>query len=60
MAFRTAVLRDLGGFDEALGTGTPAQGGEDLLMFVRLLSGGGRLAYEPAAFHPALAPLRYR
>ena len=50
MAFRAGVLRDLGGFDEALGPGTPAMAGEDVLLFLRLLSGGGRLAYEPGAF----------
>ena len=50
MAFRTAALRELGGFDEALGPGTPAQAGEDLLVFLRLLAGGRRLAYEPGAF----------
>jgi GT2 family glycosyltransferase len=53
MAFRTSVLRAVGGFDEALGTGTPARGGEDLAMFLELLAGGYQLAYEPGAitFH---------
>ncbi len=50
LAFRTAALRRLRGFDTALGPGTPARAGEDLLLFVRLLTGGGRLAFEPAAF----------
>jgi glycosyltransferase involved in cell wall biosynthesis len=50
MAFRTAALRQLGGFDEALGPGTPARAGEDLEVFVALLTAGGRLAYEPGAF----------
>ena len=49
MAFRIAVLRAAGGFDEALGTGTPTRGGEDLAILVELLAGGHRLAYEPAA-----------
>ena len=49
MAFRTDVLRAAGGFDEALGTGTPTRGGEDLAILVELLAGGHRLAYEPAA-----------
>ena len=49
MAFRTAVLRAAGGFDEALGTGTPTRGGEDLAILVELLAGGHRLGYEPAA-----------
>ena len=49
MAFRTSVLRDAGGFDEALGTGTPTRGGEDLAVLVELLTSGYRLAYEPGA-----------
>jgi GT2 family glycosyltransferase len=47
MAFRTNVLRDLGGFDPVLGTGTRARGGEDLDICIRLLQAGSRLAYEP-------------
>jgi GT2 family glycosyltransferase len=49
MAFRTATLRELGGFDEALGAGTRTAGGEDLDIFVRILQGGHAIAYEPAA-----------
>lgn len=49
MAFRTSVLRAAGGFDEALGVGTPACGGEDLAMLVELLTAGHQLAYEPDA-----------
>ena len=48
-AFRTAVLRELGGFDQALGAGAPAGGGEDLDVFVRTILAGHTLAYEPAA-----------
>jgi GT2 family glycosyltransferase len=48
-AFRTAVLRSLGGFDEALGAGAPAGGGEDLDVFVRTILAGHAIAYEPAA-----------
>jgi GT2 family glycosyltransferase len=48
-AFNTALLRRLGGFDEALGAGTPTRGGEDLDVFVRVLRTGRALAYEPAA-----------
>lgn len=48
-----AVNRDfamrLGGFDEALGAGSPAGGGEDLDMFFRVLDAGGQLVYDPAA-----------
>jgi GT2 family glycosyltransferase len=49
LAFRTAVLRDLGGFDEALGPGTPSAAGEDLDLFVRTILAGHAIAYEPAA-----------
>ena len=48
-AFRTAMLRELSGFDEALGAGAPAGGGEDLDVFVRTILAGYELAYEPAA-----------
>jgi glycosyltransferase involved in cell wall biosynthesis len=48
MAFRTAVLRELGGFDEALGTGTVSCGGEDIVMLSRLLYAGGTVAFDPA------------
>jgi GT2 family glycosyltransferase len=49
MAFRSQVLRDLGGFDPVLGTGTRARGGEDLDICIRLLHSGVQLAYEPRA-----------
>jgi GT2 family glycosyltransferase len=49
MAFRTSALRAAGGFDEALGIGTPTCGGEDLAMLVKLLSNGHPVAYEPSA-----------
>jgi glycosyltransferase involved in cell wall biosynthesis len=50
MTFRTEVLRGLGGFDEALGAGTPTRAGEDIALFVRLLFAGRRLAVEPGGF----------
>ena len=49
MAFRRSALQELGGFDPALGPGTPARAGEDIALFVRLLTSGGTLTYEPAA-----------
>ncbi|WP_329471930.1 glycosyltransferase [Streptomyces sp. NBC_01723] len=49
MAFRTAVLRTVGGFDPATGAGTPARGGDDLYGFVRVLAQGQRLHYTPRA-----------
>lgn len=48
-AFRRSVLKQLGGFDERLGVGTPTRGGEDLDMFVRLLRAGHTIASEPSA-----------
>ena len=53
MAFRTDYLRSVGGFDLALGAGTPTHGGEDLAMLIGLLTDGRALGYEPAAviFH---------
>jgi len=49
IAVRRVVLDRLGGFDEALGPGTPARGGEDLAVMASVVLGGGRLAYEPSA-----------
>ncbi|MEU3555392.1 glycosyltransferase [Streptomyces fragilis] len=49
MAFRTTVLRAVGGFDPATGTGTRAKGGDDLYAFVRVLAEGHRLRYVPRA-----------
>ena len=43
------VLKLLGGFDECLGAGSPTQGGEDLDIFVRLVTAGHVLSYEPSA-----------
>ncbi|MFE0651252.1 glycosyltransferase [Streptomyces sp. NPDC059534] len=49
MAFRTAALREAGGFDPATGTGTAARGGDDLYAFVAVLSAGFRLRYTAEA-----------
>ena len=49
MAFRTEALRMLGGFDEALGAGTPSQGSEDTKIFTDVLLAGGGVAYWPSA-----------
>ncbi len=48
-AARSSVVRALGGFDQCLGAGSPTRGGEDLDFFVRLLSAGYTLSYEPSA-----------
>jgi GT2 family glycosyltransferase len=49
MTYRTAWLRERGGFDAALGAGTLARGGDDLAAFARVVRDGGVLRYEPAA-----------
>jgi len=50
MAFRKSVLESLGGFDPALGPGTPTLGGgEDIALFVSVLNHGYQLAYKPTA-----------
>lgn len=49
MAFRTGALRELGGFETALGPGTAARNGEELAAFARLAWRGHRLGFEPAA-----------
>jgi GT2 family glycosyltransferase len=49
MAFDTKVLRSLGGFDQALGVGTFARGGDDLLGFFRVVVAGHQLVYQPSA-----------
>jgi GT2 family glycosyltransferase len=49
MAFDTAQLRAVGGFDTALGAGTLTQGGEDTLVFSQLLLAGGTIVYRPTS-----------
>jgi O-antigen biosynthesis protein len=49
MAFDTEFLRRSGGFNTALGTGSPAMGGEDLAAFFSVVTSGRQLAYAPAA-----------
>lgn len=49
MAFTSAFLRSVGGFDLALGTGTRTGGGEDLAAFFQVITGGYKLVYEPAS-----------
>jgi glycosyltransferase involved in cell wall biosynthesis len=48
-AVRRGRILELGGFDEALGAGTAAQGGEDLDLFFRVLAAGDTLVTEPSA-----------
>ena len=63
MVVRADVARELGGFDTALGPGTPATGAEDLDLLIRVLRAGHAIAYEPRAIvwhqHPkGMARLR--
>jgi GT2 family glycosyltransferase len=48
-AMTRAAFKELGDFDEALGTGGPSRGGEDLEMFMRTILAGHRIVYEPSA-----------
>jgi GT2 family glycosyltransferase len=49
MAFRRRALIGIGGFDPALGAGSPALAGADIESFTQILLVGGRLVYEPRA-----------
>jgi GT2 family glycosyltransferase len=49
MAFRREALAHIGGFDVAMGAGTPACASEDTLALTLVLLAGYRIAYEPAA-----------
>jgi hypothetical protein len=49
MAVRTGFARAVGGFDEALGPGTPTHGGEDGEFMIRLILAGHAVGYEPSA-----------
>ena len=60
MAFRRDVLLELGGFDEALDTGSPLPGGGDLDIFYRVIRAGYPLVYEPRylVFHQHRSDLK--
>lgn len=49
MVFRPGAIERIGGFDPALGAGTPAMGSEDTLAFTQVLRGGGTIVYQPTA-----------
>lgn len=48
-AVTRGVVLGIGGFDEGLGVGSKAGGGEDIDLFVRIILAGHALAYEPSA-----------
>ncbi len=49
MAFRRAELLATGGFDPALGAGSPAGSCEETWAFAKAILRGGRIVYEPRA-----------
>ena len=49
MAFRRAALEDIGGFDCALGAGTPTRTAEDTAAISAVLLNGGTIVYQPTA-----------
>lgn len=49
LAVRADAARAVGGFDEALGPGTPTCGGEDGEFMIRLVLAGHTVGYEPSA-----------
>ena len=49
MALRRSTVLALGGFDERLDAGTPTRSGGDHEMFIRLLTDGHRIVYDPSA-----------
>lgn len=56
-SFRTAALKAIGGFDPALGNGTPALGGVDSEVLLRTVLTGHKIVYEPRALvHHAHRP----
>ncbi|ANY07939.1 hypothetical protein AFB00_18365 [Pseudonocardia sp. HH130630-07] len=50
LAVRATAARSVGGFDEAMGPGTPTHGGEDGEFLVRLILAGHTLGYAPGAY----------
>ncbi|MFC4460669.1 glycosyltransferase family 2 protein, partial [Pseudonocardia nematodicida] len=50
LAVRAAAARAAGGFDEAMGPGTPTHGGEDCEFLVRMILNSYVLGYVPGAY----------
>jgi len=49
MSFDRDKLREIGGFDPAIGVGTIARGGDDLAAFFAVIASGLGLVYQPSA-----------
>lgn len=49
LALRTRALNRIGGFDVALGPGTPSMASEDTRVLTDLLRAGGTVVYQPTA-----------
>jgi glycosyltransferase involved in cell wall biosynthesis len=50
MGFATRAIRKVGGFDTALGAGTPARAAEDIFAFLQILQEDYTIVYRPTAF----------
>lgn len=48
-SFRTAAVKEIGGFDPALGNGTPALGGVDTEILLRTILNRHKIVYQPRA-----------
>jgi glycosyltransferase involved in cell wall biosynthesis len=51
MALRRSFIKQIGFFNEALDVGTPTRGGGDTEIFIRILSAGYRIVYDPQALN---------
>ncbi len=49
MAFASEVILKLGGFNPALGIGTPTLGADDMAAFFKIITTGKKLVYQPSA-----------
>src|SRR5207302_646219 len=50
MAFRRSALEEVGGFDPALGVGTPTRGGDAVAALFDVIVAGGLVVDGPAAY----------
>jgi GT2 family glycosyltransferase len=48
-AFRSEAIREVGGYDPAIGAGSVARAGDELLAFFRILVAGYGIVYQPDA-----------